>query len=129
MRFAAIDFLILSLPMDVLALGLSLSKVRAAAYNTSVLVKATCECDGELFSQCTAAFKGAVFKNELQPIKGGPTALEKRATELAEPKFLAQIKAKRKLAALAVESTPPRLAAATASRQQPRPVGSSHGQH
>jgi hypothetical protein len=90
---------------------LALSKVGVAAYNTSVLVKATCECDGEFFSQCTDTFKGAVFKNELQSIKGDPTALEKRATELAaEPKFLAQIKkkmAKRTIAALAVESTPP----------------------
>ena len=89
---------------------LALSKVKVAAYNTSVLVNATCEYDGESFSRCTVTFKGAVFKNELQPIKGDPTALEKRATELAEPKFIAQIEnkmAKRKLAALAVESTPP----------------------
>jgi hypothetical protein len=71
---------------------LGLSKVTATAYNTSVLVKATCKYDGELFSKCTAVIRGAVFKNELQPIKGGPTALEKRATELAGPKFIAQIK-------------------------------------
>jgi hypothetical protein len=89
---------------------LALSKAKATAYNTRVLVRATCELDGELFSKCTVEFSGAVFKSELQPIKGGPTALEKRATELARPKFIAQIKkkmAKRKLAALAVESTLP----------------------
>jgi hypothetical protein len=89
---------------------LALSKVKVTAYNTRVLVKATCEYDSELYSKCTVEFKGAVFKNELQPIKGDPTALEKRATELAGPKFIAQIKkkmAKRKLSALAVESTPP----------------------
>jgi hypothetical protein len=88
----------------------ALSKVEVAAYNTSVLVNATCEYDGESFSRCTATFKGAVFKNELHPIKGDPTALEKRATELARPKFIAQIEnrmAKRKISALAVESTPP----------------------
>jgi hypothetical protein len=73
---------------------LGLSKVTATAYNTSVLVKATCKYDGELFSKCTAVIRGAVFKNELQPIKGGPTALEKRATELAGPKSFAQIKKK-----------------------------------
>ena len=89
---------------------LALSKAKVTAYNARVLVRATCELDGELFSKCTVEFSGAVFKSELQPIKGDPTALEKRATELAEPKFIAQIKkkmAKRKLAALAVESTPP----------------------
>jgi len=89
---------------------LALSKAKATAYNTRVLVRATCELDGELFSKCTVEFSGAVFKSELQPIKGDPTALEKRATELARPKFIAQIEnkmAKRKLAALAVESTPP----------------------
>ena len=63
---------------------LALSKVGVAAYNTSVLVNATCEYDGKSFSRCTVTFKGAVFKNELQPIKGDPTALEKRAIELAE---------------------------------------------
>jgi hypothetical protein len=90
---------------------LALSKAKVTAYNARVLVRATCELDGELFSKCTVEFSGTVFKSELQPIKGGPTALEKRATELARPKFIAQkIKkkmAKRKLAALAVESTLP----------------------
>ena len=68
---------------------LALSKAKATAYNTRVLVRATCELDGELFSKCTVEFSGAVFKSELQPIKGDPTALEKRATELARPKFIA----------------------------------------
>jgi hypothetical protein len=72
-------------------------------------VKATCEYDGKFFGKCTVTMTGAVFKNELQPIKGGPTALKKRATELAEPKFIAQIVkkiSKRKHMGLAVDSMP-----------------------
>jgi hypothetical protein len=70
---------------------LSLGKVDVHLYATYVMVKATCEYNGETWERCTASIKANAFKKELQPMKDDIPALKERAIELAKPKFISQL--------------------------------------
>jgi hypothetical protein len=70
---------------------LALSKVDVKLYKTSVIVNATCDYKDETWPKCTVTIKGPAFRDDLLPIKNNLSALQRRASELANPKSISQL--------------------------------------